>query len=391
MSEMRVSEIVVMERHRKDLGDIDGLAASIAEVGLLHPIVVKPDGTLIAGQRRLAAVRKLGWTETPVTTIDIESILRGEYAENVQRKDFTPSEAVAVWNAMESYQGQRGLVSNLDTSKRRDRAAEATGLGKSTLSKARSVVDAAEKQPEVFGDLPALMDSTNVDKAVKEKRKREKEQERKRIAETAKATHTSQWQVEQGDIRTYQMDRRFDFIITDPPYPKEYLPLYEVLARRALEWLKPTGLVLVMCGQSYLDQVMTLMGTHLDYYWTGCYLTPGQPTPLRTRQVNTTWKPILVYRLPGQKYTGKIFGDVWTSEGNDKEFHDWGQSVSGMSAIIQQVCTEGQEILDPFCGAGTTGVAAIPRNCYFYGIDNNAEQVAIARARLGDKTTERQP
>ena len=42
------------ERHRKDLGDFQSLAASIASVGLLHPIV-RPDGELIAGMRRPAA------------------------------------------------------------------------------------------------------------------------------------------------------------------------------------------------------------------------------------------------------------------------------------------------------------------------------------------------
>jgi len=49
-----VTEITVGERHRHDLGDIGALARSIAEVGLLHPIPVRPDGILIAGVRRLA-------------------------------------------------------------------------------------------------------------------------------------------------------------------------------------------------------------------------------------------------------------------------------------------------------------------------------------------------
>ena len=65
ISQIRVGN----ERHRKELGDIDGLAASIADVGLLHPIVVKSDGTLIAGERRLAAIKQLGWTEVPVTIV----------------------------------------------------------------------------------------------------------------------------------------------------------------------------------------------------------------------------------------------------------------------------------------------------------------------------------
>ncbi len=48
-----IDDITVGERHRRDLGDIAGLAASMAELGLLHPVVVRPDG--IADRRRAAA------------------------------------------------------------------------------------------------------------------------------------------------------------------------------------------------------------------------------------------------------------------------------------------------------------------------------------------------
>ena len=55
MSKLPVNEIQIGKRHRRDLGDIDGLARSIGDLGLLHPVVVRPDGKLIAGERRLAA------------------------------------------------------------------------------------------------------------------------------------------------------------------------------------------------------------------------------------------------------------------------------------------------------------------------------------------------
>ena len=50
MTTRRIDEIVVGERHRRDLGDIASLAANVAELGLLHPTVIH--GTLIAGERR---------------------------------------------------------------------------------------------------------------------------------------------------------------------------------------------------------------------------------------------------------------------------------------------------------------------------------------------------
>jgi 16S rRNA G966 N2-methylase RsmD len=201
---------------------------------------------------------------------------------------------------------------------------------------------------------------------------------------------SERWIAEIGDIKAYQTDRRFDFIITDPPYPREYLSLYSVLARRAKEWLAPGGLLLAMCGQSYLDEVYALLSKELRYYWTACYLTPGQPTPIQARQVNTSWKPILIYGLD-EKYKGKTFGDVFKSEGADKSLHIWGQSESGMLSMIQQVCLPGQSIFDPFMGSGTTGVAALKHGCIFHGIDKDEKCVETSRKRLTEEAAHDAP
>ena len=139
---------------------------------------------------------------------------------------------------------------------------------------------------------------------------------------------------------------------------------------------------MAMCGQSYLDKIYAMLSAELEYYWTCAYFLPGQPTPLRTRQVNTSWKPILVYGL-SPKYDGKIFGDVFKSDKNDKDYHKWGQSETGMLSIISQVFVPGTSIFDPFCGAGTTGVAALAHGCTFAGIDIDEQNVNISRARLG--------
>jgi hypothetical protein len=90
-STVRIADIKIGQRHRKDMGDIAALAASMAELELLHPVVITPDGQLIAGERRLRAAESLGWTEIPVTIIDLDSVVRGEFAENTCRKDFTES------------------------------------------------------------------------------------------------------------------------------------------------------------------------------------------------------------------------------------------------------------------------------------------------------------
>ena len=43
-------------------------------------------------------------------------------------------------------------------------------------------------------------------------------------------------------------DNSIDLIFTDPPYPREYLPCYDWLAKESMRVLKPGGFVLAMCG-----------------------------------------------------------------------------------------------------------------------------------------------
>ena len=231
-------------------------------------------------------------------------------------------------------------------------------------------------------------------KEVTNKKKSEQEQERTamraEIAQVGAAIPMSdRWNIYQGDIRTIELNKKYDYIITDPPYPREYIWTYEELANRATEWLKPGGLLIAMAGQSYLDEIYEVMSASLEYYWTAAYLTPGQPTPLRHVNTNTTWKPLLMFKRQDDVYKGKIFGDVFKSDGNDKDFHKWGQSESGMYDIISKICLPGQSILDPFCGAGTTGIAALKYGCLFDGIELLEENVNISKARLNDATAQR--
>jgi ParB/RepB/Spo0J family partition protein len=92
------SSILEGDRLRADYGDLDGLAESIRTQGLIHPIVITVDGKLIAGGRRLHAMRDvLKWEEVPVTYFECadETTLRIlEVEENVRRKDMTWQERV---------------------------------------------------------------------------------------------------------------------------------------------------------------------------------------------------------------------------------------------------------------------------------------------------------
>lgn len=78
------------DRQRRELTNIDELAESIHRIGLINPIVITPDGVLVAGERRFTACRQLGWTSIPVqftTDLSDYELQCIELEENVKRVD----------------------------------------------------------------------------------------------------------------------------------------------------------------------------------------------------------------------------------------------------------------------------------------------------------------
>ncbi|WP_342373029.1 ParB N-terminal domain-containing protein [Propioniciclava soli] len=96
-----VESIQVGRRHRRDLGDLDALAASIERDGLLQPITITPDGLLVCGVRRLAAIRQLGWRTVNVwvrsSISDRLGHLLAEQDDNQLHKTLSPLEAAGLY------------------------------------------------------------------------------------------------------------------------------------------------------------------------------------------------------------------------------------------------------------------------------------------------------
>jgi site-specific DNA-methyltransferase (adenine-specific) len=171
---------------------------------------------------------------------------------------------------------------------------------------------------------------------------------------------------------------RPDAVITDPPYPREFLPVFTELAQACKDANVP--LVAVMSGQSYLPEVMERLCRFLDYRWTLAYMTPGgQSAQQWQAKVNTFWKPVLLF---GESIDW--LGDVATSKpnDNDKRFHEWGQSESGMADLIERLTKPGQLVCDPFMGGGTTAVVALALGRRFVGCDIDAQLVKQAKERI---------
>jgi len=84
-------DAVIVPAGRRPLRGVADLAASIADIGLLHPITVTPDRRLIAGLHRLEACRSLGHSTIPACILDTDDprTRLAEIDENLRRADLT--------------------------------------------------------------------------------------------------------------------------------------------------------------------------------------------------------------------------------------------------------------------------------------------------------------
>lgn len=184
-----------------------------------------------------------------------------------------------------------------------------------------------------------------------------------------------------GDCRDVLPMLTADVIVTDPPYPAEYLPLYDDLARLAGSVIPPGGSVFAMAGQSYLPDIITAMSRHLRYHWMISYvMLGGQAAQIWPRQVITFWKPVLWFTNGERR--GKWVSDTVQSPANDKEHHHWGQSVGGMRSLVARYNDPDHVILDPFMGSGTTLRAAKDLGRRAIGIELEERYCEIAVRRL---------
>lgn len=110
--------------------DLTDLESSLRASGLLQPITVRPAPSgegfeLIAGERRLRAAQRIGWTEIPalVKSVDDQNLLSLALVENLQRADLNPIEEA------EGYQrliGEFGLT--------QEAVADSVGKDRSTVT-----------------------------------------------------------------------------------------------------------------------------------------------------------------------------------------------------------------------------------------------------------------
>jgi DNA modification methylase len=192
----------------------------------------------------------------------------------------------------------------------------------------------------------------------------------------------SSYKLIHGDFRTVNIeDNSIDAIITDPPYLEEYLHHYEDLALFAKRVLKPGGNFLVLIGHYHMPKILEIMTRYMTYQWVFCLKHSGHHSRLWNKKIFVMWKPILWFT------NGKCTQDWWVSDmfisdGREKQYHIWQQNASAFYELIEKFTNQGDTVLDPFMGSGTTGIAALQQERNFIGIDIDHTYIEITERRV---------
>lgn len=168
MALVPIRNIIVGERRRQSVGDLRSLAESLLRVGLIHPIIVDADHMLVAGERRLRAAERIGWTTIEARyrrDLSPGEARALELEENLGRKDLTAHERsrvlvdlVAATQAVLREEGEFLPIAGKNSGPMGGRpvepaseqaAAERVGVPQQTVNRAKQHVAAVAQVPEL--------------------------------------------------------------------------------------------------------------------------------------------------------------------------------------------------------------------------------------------------
>lgn len=208
-----IEKIIVKDRIRKDLGDIQELADDIKANGLINPPVVNKEYHLLAGERRLTACKSLGWKQIEVRMMDTkdeEHDFEIEVSENESRKDFSRVEREEIYTRRVKRRLESGSPIGLNSNEVERQVAKYLGTSRTNMQREQQIVDNKDLlTPEDFADWDEGRLSTNkaFQKIKAKQQEAEEENERlRRIITSKDAENVKLKQQKQKEVEVYPDD-----------------------------------------------------------------------------------------------------------------------------------------------------------------------------------------
>ena len=390
------------------------LVTSIKERGLKHPGLLLPDGTLLDGRNRRMACEAAGvemrWEVCygdPLDAVIDENVERRQL--NVGQRASLAEKSLPFFEARAKARQVAALASgnvtkhssitaDLPQSRNttptppapkkqrgplaRDEAAAKFKVSGRAVAQAKRVI---EKAPELMAQVDAgTLALDAAEKEVKATIARESYYARKATWDSEANSKGKQWEIMHGDFRDMLAsldDGSVDAIVTDPPYPDEFMPLWGDLAKHALRVLRPGAPLIAYSGQRRLREVLNHLCGPLTYGWTVCLQLPGVNSRVMGPNMFQTWKPIIICTA-GKWQEHDWHKDTVVSPTKDQELYEWQQNPDPAAELIRRYVPKGGLVLDPFTGVGSFGVAALATGRRFLGVELDDERHLEACERL---------
>lgn len=172
-----------------------------------------------------------------------------------------------------------------------------------------------------------------------------------------------------------------DAVITDPPYPSEFIPLYAQLAAELPRLLKRGGSLLSIVPHYALPRILAEVGDYLKYRWIISMWQASGAHPRMAMGIEIMWKPIVWWVNQAYPQGRGFVRDGFENDPVQKLNHKWEQSLSWAEYCLKMT-RPGDTVLDPMMGSGTVGVACKQMGRNFIGIEVNPLDFDIAVERI---------
>lgn len=415
--------------------EYEALREDIKQHGLHVPLLVNQDGVLLDGHHRLRACDELGIKPH----INIHASFANELEEeifvyniNLERRHLNLAQRANLALEMQpklAELAKRNMLAGKTLSRDQERVhvdkelAKKAKTSKDTIHKMRQIKQAAKVTPDkklwadydgryrgkagptyaqLFND--TLEDKLTPSKAFSLIRHDKHILEQRAKLEAAAPSLGLPYKVTllNADSTKFEhidelKDNSIDLIVTDPPYLRENLPVYEGLARLAVQKLKPGGSLVFNYGNHLEIEIHKIFAKYSDkltFWWRFCVYHEGtHAIRMHAYGVRVNWKPMMWFVKKGaRRLTTYDINDYILSKKPDKDAHPWAQS-SAEAAYCVKYLTESENslVVDPFLGSGAYGIAAINLGRYFIGIEIDKDTFERARNYIISETATATP
>lgn len=438
------AEIIIRtNRQRREFKDEDilKLAGSIAENGLLHPVVVRladSEYTLVAGERRLKALEHLWFMGQEVLCNDhvveegcVPCVYLGELddlaaeeaelEENICRQDLTwqeRSDATARLLSLRTAQAEKEgkLLPNVADITRELHPEATAGLADGELAAHRAdtkrdiILGRALKDPKLK---PVIEKAKSSVEAFKLLKRHEESEKNAALAKTLGATFTrSMHTLLQGDCLSLMPGLpagSFDVICTDPPYgigaddfgdsggkaagghfyddsEESWRKLVKALPEHFTRLAKAHAHLYLFCDVTRFNELAALFRIsgwkvfRTPLIW---HKPNGMRAPWPSHGPQRKYEAIL-YAIRGDRTVSRLYGDVLSYPNDSNLGHPAQKPVALISDLLRRSVHPGDSVLDSCCGTGAIFPAAHALQCKATGIELDPAAIGIAAKRMED-------